>query len=114
VAKVEALADKWKNAPGAFVQHGSVLSSAWREASLSLDAALASVGVSGSADDRREANASQAPDTATPGEAKKRHLHSCSPSDCDHIANRCCIDCCEPGGWAEPTASSADDKAGER
>jgi hypothetical protein len=32
-------------------------------------AALASVGVSGSADDRREANASQAPDTATPGEA---------------------------------------------
>jgi hypothetical protein len=53
VAVVEALADKWKNTPGAFVQHGSVLSSAWREASLSLDAAIASV----------------APDTATPGEA---------------------------------------------
>jgi hypothetical protein len=73
--------------------------------------AIASVGVSGSADDRREANASQAPDTATPGEAT---CPTCGKTreDTTPGPHREGWGVC-PESFHFRAASSADDKAGE-
>jgi hypothetical protein len=79
----------------------------------SLRSVLASVGVSGSADDRREANASQAPDTATPGEAGCRgEGETCLTHGGGWIFNDDgTADVCESADLYR-AASSADDKAG--
>lgn len=98
VARVEALADKWE-AYGSGSKNERVFGRQMVSVDFAVDklrTALASVGVSGSADDR-QANASQAPDTATPGEVPPECLtHAHIPWN----------------NWCTP-ASSADDKAGE-
>jgi hypothetical protein len=101
VAKVEALVDDMDERGRPGIGDSPMDAQARRqirEDARRLRTALASVGVSGSADDRREANASQAPDTATPGEAV-RHNHitrDIRPFTCP---------ACDP-------ASSADDNLG--
>jgi hypothetical protein len=51
---------------------------------------------------------------ASSADKAERHHHSRKAMECTHVANDCCVDCCEPGGVFEtPASSSADDKAGE-